>query len=65
MKKGFKYILRDRESNKTLIEQEVVFGSEEKPFPKDWKDSHAVQVGLQDYKNEFINQHLRVEIEEL
>ena len=51
--KNFKYTLRAK--NGRIMAQSIIeFGSEEKPFPKDWKENAMVQSSLFDFKEEFL-----------
>lgn len=61
--KNFKYTLRAK--NGRIMAQSIIeFGSEEKPFPKDWKENAMVQSSLFDFKEEFLKSLFDVEIEE-
>lgn len=64
MKKELKFTIRTNESKKVIAEQIVVFGSEEKPFPNDWKENQYTQLGIEEHKQEFLNSILTVEVSE-
>lgn len=61
--KEFKYSIKSKEG-KVLVESIVRFGSEEKPFPEDWKDCLHTQIALQRYKDELLEKHFDVDISE-
>lgn len=63
MTKDFKYTIKTKEG-KILSESVVVFGTEEHPFPKDWKNDYAVQNVLQDYKRKILEDTFDIEISE-
>jgi hypothetical protein len=64
MKKELKFTIRTNESKKIIAEQHVTFGSEEKPFPKDWKDNPYTQLGIEQWKQQFLNSILTVDVSE-
>jgi len=64
MKKEFKFTIRTKESRKVIAEQHAIIGSEEKPFPKDWKDNPYTQLAIQEHKETFLNSIFDVEVSE-
>jgi hypothetical protein len=62
--KQLKFTIRTKESKKIIAEQHVTFGSEEKPFPKEWKDNPYTQLGIHEHKQEFLNSVLTVDVSE-
>lgn len=56
----FEYKIKSGE--RELLSVEVVFGSFEKPWPKDWKNSVWAQRAIQDAKQEIINEYFNIEI---
>ena len=64
MKKELKFTIRTNESKKVIAEQIVTFGSLNKPFPKNWKENPYTQLGIEEYKQEFLNSILTVEVSE-
>jgi hypothetical protein len=63
MKKSFKYTLQAK-SGKILLQSIVTFGSENKPFPKDWKEDGFAQLMIESYKEEFIRQNFNLLVSE-
>ncbi len=61
--KDFKYTLQSK-NGKILLQSVVTFGTEKKPFPKEWKEDAFAQIVLQDYKEKFINENFDVLISE-
>lgn len=61
--KEFKYTLKSK-CGKVLLEQVVVFGSKEKPLPKNYKEDSLFVRGIYDYKEEFFDNHFEITIEE-
>ena len=64
MTKDFKYTIRSKKSGKLIAQEIVRFGSEENPFPENWKDNGLIQVRLQDYKEIMANKYLDITLEE-
>lgn len=64
MKKNFRYTLIDKETRKGIYQQIVTFGSEDKPFPKNWEKDVQAQMALINYKDEFFNKMFVIKIEE-
>jgi hypothetical protein len=62
-KKNFKYSLKSKDG-KIILQSIVSFGSKEYPFPKDWENNGMAQRSMFDYKEEFINRHFDLTIEE-
>lgn len=62
-KKEFKYTIKTKKGL-ILAEQIVSFGSEEYPFPENWKESGMAQRSLYEYKEEFLNAEFDVDISE-
>jgi hypothetical protein len=62
-KKNFKYSLKAKDG-KIILQSIVSFGSEEYPFPKDWENNGMAQRCIFEYKEEFINRHFDLTIEE-
>ena len=63
MTKDFKYTFQSKDG-KILLQSIVTFGSEKKPFPKNWKKNNFAQLMIQNYKDEFINQNFNVSVSE-
>lgn len=64
MEKDFRYTIRTKSSKIVVAEQIVTFGSEDRPFPDDWKNDVHVQLALQDHKQKFFAEVFDVEISE-
>ena len=62
-KKNFKYSLKSKDG-KIILQSIVSFGSKEYPFPKDWENNGMAQRSIFEYKEEFINKHFDLTIEE-
>jgi hypothetical protein len=62
-RKRFKYTLKSK-SGKILLQSIVSFGSKEHPFPKDWENNAIAQMSLIDFKEQLINEHFDITIEE-
>ena len=63
-KKNFKYSLKSKDGKTILLQSIVSFGTKENPFPKDWENNGMAQRSIFEYKEEFINRHFDLTIEE-
>ena len=63
-KKNFKYSLKSKDGKIILLQSIVSFGTKENPFPKDWENNGMAQRSIFEYKEEFINRHFDLTIEE-
>ena len=61
--KDFKYSLQSKDGT-ILLQSVVTFGTEKKPFPKDWKEDGFAQIALQNYKEKFVNENFDIIISE-
>jgi hypothetical protein len=61
--KDFKFTIKDP-NGKVLVETIATFGSEDMPFPKDWKDNAMFQMAIQDFKIEMLQKYFKVEVSE-
>lgn len=62
--KDFKYTMKSKSSGRVLAEQVVRFGSNERPFPENWKDDPIIQKALHDHIEEFLASVIEIDIEE-
>lgn len=61
--KDFKFTIKDP-NGKVLVETIATFGSESRPFPKDWKDNAMFQMAIQDFKIDMLQKYFKVEVSE-
>ena len=61
--KDFKYTLQSKDG-KILLQSVVTFGTENQPFPDNWKDDGFAQIALQNYKEKFVNENFDINISE-
>ena len=61
--KDFKFTLKSKDG-KILLQEVVTFGSEEQPFPENWKNDYFAQSSVLDYKQKFINSNFDIDISE-
>jgi mRNA-degrading endonuclease YafQ of YafQ-DinJ toxin-antitoxin module len=61
--KDFKFTLKSKEG-KILLQSIVTFGTEEQPFPENWKDDYFAQISVLDYKQKFIDENFDIDINE-
>lgn len=64
MKKELKFTIITKESKTVIAEQHVTFGSEDRPFPKDWKEDPFSQMMIYNHKETFLNSIFNVEVSE-
>lgn len=62
--KDFKFVMKTK-SGKKLVETEVRFGTEENPWPEDWKESGMALMTLLGYEEQLINEFIVITKEEL
>lgn len=61
--KDFKFTLKSKEG-RILLQSVVTFGTEEQPFPENWKDDYFAQISVLDYKQRFIDENFDIDISE-
>lgn len=61
--KDFKFTLKSKDG-KILLQSVVTFGTEEQPFPENWKDDYFAQISVLDYKQKFIDENFDIDISE-
>jgi mRNA-degrading endonuclease YafQ of YafQ-DinJ toxin-antitoxin module len=61
--KDFKFTLKSKEG-KILLQEVVTFGTEEQPFPENWKDDYFAQSSVLDYRQKFIDRNFDIDISE-
>lgn len=64
MKKELKFTIITKESKRIIAEQLVTFGSEDRPFPKDWKEDPFAQMVIHNHKETFLNSIFNVDVSE-
>jgi hypothetical protein len=63
-KKSFVYTLKTKEG-KVLLQEVVEFGSDENPFPEDWRNNTSAMMAVLDYKTEgLIERNFDITVEE-
>lgn len=61
--KDFKFTLKSKEG-KILLQEVVTFGTEEQPFPENWKEDYFAQISVLDYRQKFIDRNFDIDISE-
>jgi mRNA-degrading endonuclease YafQ of YafQ-DinJ toxin-antitoxin module len=61
--KDFKFTLKSKKG-KILLQSIVTFGTEEQPFPENWKDDGFAQLSVLNYKEKFIDDNFDIDISE-
>jgi hypothetical protein len=61
--KDFKFTIKDS-NGKVLVETIATFGSDDYPFPEDWKDNGMAQKAIFEFKQELLNNFFQVEVSE-
>ena len=61
--KDFKFTLKSKEG-KILLQEVVTFGTEEQPFPENWKEDYFAQRSVLDYKQRFIDSNFNIDVSE-
>ena len=61
--KDFKFTLKSKDG-KILLQSVVTFGTEEQPFPENWKNDYFAQISVLDYKQKFIDENFDIDISE-
>jgi mRNA-degrading endonuclease YafQ of YafQ-DinJ toxin-antitoxin module len=61
--KDFKFTLKSKEG-KILLQEVVTFGTEEQPFPENWKEDYFAQSSVLDYKQKFIDKNFDIDVSE-
>lgn len=62
--KPFKYILKTK-GGQIIAKEVVVFGDDDHPWPDEWKNDIYAQRAIQRCKEEFLYNHVMVEVEEV
>jgi mRNA-degrading endonuclease YafQ of YafQ-DinJ toxin-antitoxin module len=61
--KDFKFTIKSKEG-KIILQEVVTFGTEEQPFPENWKDDYFAQSSVLDYRQKFIDRNFDIDISE-
>lgn len=61
--KDFKFTLKSKDG-KILLQSVVTFGTEEQPFPENWKNDYFAQISVLDYKQKFFAENFDIDISE-
>jgi mRNA-degrading endonuclease YafQ of YafQ-DinJ toxin-antitoxin module len=61
--KDFKFTLKSKDG-KILLQEVVTFGTEEQPFPENWKEDYFAQSSVLDYKQNFIDRNFDIDVSE-
>ena len=61
--KDFKFTIKDS-NGKVLVETIATFGSDDYPFPEDWKDNGMAQKAIFEFKQELLNKFFQVDVSE-
>jgi mRNA-degrading endonuclease YafQ of YafQ-DinJ toxin-antitoxin module len=61
--KDFKFTLKSKEG-KILLQSIVTFGTEEQPFPENWKEDYFAQSSVLNYKQKLIDENFDIDISE-